>query len=227
MKPLSGALTHAEPAGPGSLVVKICGLTRSEDVECCLQNGVDFLGFNFYPGSKRHISLDSACRLIAQTSSQSKAVAVVVNPAPSLLEEILASQSFAMIQFHGNESDSFCARAGFPNWIKALPAPAGGEGSIGQFSTPYILLDSSDQGQFGGTGKTFPWSIAERLVRQFPAKRFFLAGGLHPENVASAVQRVQPFAVDVAGGVESSPGIKDASKIQSFISRAKAARTQA
>ena len=212
------------PAGP-----KICGITTPEDALGCIEAGAAALGFNFYPLSPRSIPSDADFSWIRKLKADYRdvaIVAVVVNPDATLLVRLRSAECFDAIQFHGDETPEFCAAEskGFARWIKALrvrsepdlaPAPA--------FETPYLLLDAAVPGTYGGRGETTDWGLAADFVIKHPAKRVILAGGLTPANVAGAVHRVHPHAVDTASGVESEPGRKDPAKVRSFIAAALAA----
>lgn len=211
------------PAGP-----KICGITTAEDALASIETGVAALGFNFYPPSPRSIPADADLGWIRKLKADYRDVAfvaVVVNPDEALLGKLRSAGCFDAIQFHGDETPVFCAAEsrGFTRWIKALrvrsesdlvPALA--------FETPFLLLDAAVPGTYGGSGQTTDWGLAAAFVASHPEKCVILAGGLTPENVADAVRRVHPHAVDTASGVESSPGAKDLEKIRVFITAAMA-----
>ena len=191
----------------------------------CRERTSDHTG-NFFPSSKRFLSRRSALSLLSTLPRRVTRVAVVVNPTSTELQFLLASRAFDAIQFHGDESPEFCRNSGFPVWIKAIRTSSYEltERQVHSFPTPYLLLDSdSPSGAYGGTGRLIDLSIAKRVIHAFPHRRFLLAGGLRPENVGKAISTVQPFAVDVASGVEERPGRKDHAKVEEFIRRAKAA----
>ena len=206
---------------PGTGRLKICGITREEDASICAEAGADALGFNFYPKSSRHISLE-ALDWIRGLEGMVDRVAVVVNATPELLEILVRSGCFEMIQFHGDETPEQCRNAGAGCWIKAIRAKDRKtlEEST-RFGSPHILLDAWSPAAYGGTGQTADWTMLRQCVADFPEKKFVLAGGLSPSNVAEAIRHVRPAAVDVAGGVESSPGRKDSGKVRDFIQAAR------
>jgi len=150
-------------------------------------------------------------------------VAVVVNPEEKLLSILKDAGCFDAIQFHGDESPEFCALEGssYTYWIKALRVRNDSDlEAAGSYETPFLLLDAAVPGSYGGSGHTIDWNLASGFVVSHPEKKVILAGGLNPENVAMAVSSVHPHAVDVASGVESSPGRKDPEKVRDFIASA-------
>jgi phosphoribosylanthranilate isomerase len=209
--------------GPEPGRVKICGITNQADARLCAEAGASALGFNFYPGSSRHISTD-ALEWIRGLAGLADRVAVVVNPPPDLLQTLIVSQCFELIQFHGDETPLQCATSGAPVWMKAIRAKdrASLDNST-QFDTPQILLDAWSPSTYGGTGQTADWKMLAEFAADFPARKFVLAGGLNPKNVAEAIRSVRPAAVDVAGGVESAPGRKDSAKVRDFLLAAREA----
>ena len=209
--------------GTGTGHVKICGITREEDALDCIKAKADALGFNFFPGSSRHIPLESL-EWIRQLNGLVDRVAVVVNPEPEFLDTLWRSGCFEMIQFHGDESPTLCAMSGVTNWMKAIRVRNRESlAEANRFSTPNILLDSWSPAAYGGTGKTADWTMIGEFVAEHSEHRFVLAGGLNPGNVAEAIRAVRPAAVDVAGGVEESPGKKDPAKVRDFIQAVRSA----
>ncbi len=145
-------------------------------------------------------------------------VAVVVNATLEELTALRESGCFEAVQFHGNETPELCATIGFPVWIRAVRVQ--GEHSLAQalqFNTPHLLLDAWSDASYGGTGRNIDWGSAARFVAAQPSRRLILAGGLDPGNVREAIRAVRPHAVDVASGVESSPGRKDIRRIRDFV----------
>lgn len=208
---------------PGSGHVKICGITCEEDALDCIEAGADALGFNFFPGSSRHISLESL-EWIRRLNGLVDRVAVVVNPEQELIDTLWRSGCFEMVQFHGDESPTLCAMSGVTSWMKAVRVrDRESLAEANRFSTPHILLDSWSAVAYGGTGKTADWKMIGEFLEEHPEHRFVLAGGLTPGNVAGAIRAVRPVAVDVAGGVEESPGRKDPAKVRAFIEAARGA----
>lgn len=206
------------PAAP-----KICGITNPEDALGCIEAGAAALGFNFYPPSPRSIPANADLEWIGKLKTDYPdiaLVAVVVNPDEALLGRLRSEGCFDAIQFHGDETPEFCVREGgrFARWIRALRVRS--EEDLAQastFDTPYLLLDAAVPGTYGGSGHAIDWDLAAGFVSSHPERRVILAGGLHLANVAGALAKVRPHAVDVASGVESAPGIKDPEKVKDFI----------
>jgi phosphoribosylanthranilate isomerase len=209
------------PAAP-----KICGITTPDDALGCIEAGAGALGFNFYPLSPRSIPVNGDLAWIAKLKADYPDiafVAVVVNPEEELLHRLDGAGCFDAIQFHGDETPEFCIAEGrrFPRWIKALRVRSQADlETATAFETPWLLLDAAVPGTYGGSGHSIDWDLAAGFVAAHPEKRLILAGGLNPGNVADAVAKVHPHAVDVASGVESAPGTKDPGKIREFIAKA-------
>jgi phosphoribosylanthranilate isomerase len=206
------------------LRIKICGLTTPQDALAAVELGADALGFNFFAGSKRFVGSDVAW--IGELPEIVEKVAVVVNPGWEEALAIARAPGVTALQLHGAETPEFCRRlreAGI-RFEKALPV-RGAESlvNVPDFSADTVLLDSSQAGEFGGSGRTFPWDLARNFIGANPHLRVILAGGLTPENVANAVAAVRPFGVDVTTGVEARPGRKDHGRLRAFIAAARAA----
>ena len=197
--------------------VKICGLTRPEDVDTAVSAGADALGFVFTPRSQRFLETERARELVTRVPAFIARVGLFMDQPDADVERILASVPLSLLQFHGAEPRAFCAGFGLP-YIKALAMGAAGEAErAGDYpDAAALLLDSHKPGTVGGTGKKFDWDAIPPLPRPM-----ILAGGLHPGNVRRAVRRVRPWAVDVSSGVESAPGIKSPEKVIEFIKEAK------
>lgn len=204
--------------------VKICGLTTPQDAAAAIEFGADALGFNFYPGSKRYLRMEVAGEWIAALPGQVEKVAILVNPSWDEARAAAATGGVTALQLHGAETPEFCRRL-MEEGIrleKALPVTGPDSlANVPDFFTPTVLLDSGGAGEFGGSGRTFPWGIARDFVQAHPHLRVILAGGLTPENVAEAVAMVRPFGVDVTSGVESAPGRKDHTRLRDFIAAAR------
>ncbi|MCK2147699.1 phosphoribosylanthranilate isomerase [Marinobacter alexandrii] len=195
--------------------VKICGLTRTEDVESAVASGADALGFVFYESSPRAVSIADAQQLIRSVPAFVSVVGLFVNPTEQEVREVLEHLPLDLLQFHGDESPEFCSQFQ-RRWIKAVRVQ-NREQVIQAFNQYHeaagLLVDAWDPDRYGGTGKSFNWDL-------IPSERplpLILAGGLSSDNVFRAVEQVQPWAVDVSGGVERSKGIKDIQKISDFI----------
>lgn len=194
--------------------IKICGIKTANEALAAMDAGADLIGFNFYPKSPRYISVGQ-CRDVMSVMRKYGHITYVGVFVNAPLEEIRATMdtcALTLAQLHGDETpemlNTFYGRA-----FKAFRGvPLTLNGFIRE-EPPAFLLDASVKGAYGGTGVTADWSTAAELARQYP---LLLAGGLTPENVAEAVRRVRPWGVDVASGVESSPGVKDANKMKAF-----------
>jgi len=204
--------------------VKICGLTNREDAEAAIACGADALGFNFYPGSRRCISLAENESWIRELPPFVSRVAVLVNAPLDEARRIAASPAIHLLQLHGDEDTEYCrelAKAGVL-FIKALRL-SGREvfRDAEAFSTRNLLLDAHVLGEFGGTGAHSDLMLAAEFARTHRGMNVTLAGGLTPGNVGEAIAKVQPYAVDVAGGVEAGPRRKDTAKMQAFCDAAR------
>lgn len=181
--------------------------------------GADAIGLVFYAKSPRAVDIEQAREILAALPPFVTSVGLFVDAERSELERILASVPLDLLQFHGDESVQQCEAFGRP-YIKALRVKAGGDiaAQVARYpSAQGILLDAYVEGVPGGTGEAFDWS----LIPQTLSKPLILAGGLRPDNVAEAVSRVRPYAVDVSGGVEASKGVKDVEKVDAFIRAAR------
>ena len=194
--------------------IKICGLTRPQDVRAAVELGADAIGFVFYPPSPRAVGIDQAAELVALLPPFITAVGLFVNPSREEIRAVLERVPLQLLQFHGDETDADCAGHGRP-WIKAARMRPGVD--LVEFAASHprasgILVDAFVEG-YGGGGRTFDWSlIPDGFVRPL-----VLSGGLDADNVGEAVRRLRPWAVDVSSGVESGKGIKDAARIAAFI----------
>ncbi|WP_047285067.1 MULTISPECIES: phosphoribosylanthranilate isomerase [Pseudomonas] len=194
---------------------KICGITRIEDALAAVAAGADAIGLVFYAKSPRAVNVQQARAIIAALPPFVTTVGLFVNASRCELGEILDAVPLDLLQFHGDESAADCEGYHRP-YIKALRVKAGDDIAAACLAYPRasgILLDTYVEGVPGGTGEAFDWS----LVPQGLSKPIILAGGLTPDNVAAAIARVRPYAVDVSGGVEQGKGIKDPAKIQAFM----------
>ena len=196
--------------------IKICGIKTLEDALAAIDAGVDYLGFNFYRRSVRFIEKRACAEItsvLKKEHSRIKLVGVFVNSLVEEIKDILDTCSLDMAQLHGDETaEMLKALDG-----KAFKAFRGIPESIDGFvrsESPVFLVDASVKGVYGGSGVTADWTGAAELAQKYP---LLLAGGLTPENVAEAVRQVKPWGVDVASGVESAPGEKDASKMKAFV----------
>ena len=203
--------------------IKICGITNLEDALASADSGADALGFNFYKKSPRCIEPEKAAESIAQLPPFVMPVGIFVNEREEKIREIQQLASLQALQFHGDESPEFCQRFG-GRVIKAFQVKDKESlKNMAHYHVGAFLLDSYRDGVRGGTGVTFDWHLAV-VAKTFG--KVILAGGLTPENVAEAVKLVQPYGVDVAGGVEKEKGIKDHAKIKKFIAEVRRAARQ-
>ena len=195
--------------------VKVCGITGYEDAALALDNGVDALGFNFFPRSPRFINPLEARRIIDRLPPLTLCVGLFVNvPGQDEINEIARAAGVHVLQLHGDESPEYCRRLG--NWPLIKAVRIGKDAmpeNLDAFPVRAFLLDSKDDILFGGTGKPFDWTRALGIKKIRPV---ILAGGLRPENVSEAIRIVMPYAVDVCSGVESQPGKKDPEKVKAL-----------
>jgi len=198
--------------------VKICGMTRVEDVQAAAQAGADAIGLVFYPPSPRFLSLDWARQLAGEVPPFVSTVALFVNPSAAEVYSVVERVKPAMLQFHGEEAPEFCKQFGVP-YLKACRVQPGID--LLKYLRPYSgaagwLLDSH-VAEYGGVGESFDWSLVPAERVRDDMRPLVLSGGLTRDNVREAVRRVRPWAVDVSSGVEVSKGIKDAARIAAFI----------
>jgi phosphoribosylanthranilate isomerase len=201
--------------------VKVCGITNLEDALAALEAGAEMLGFNFYARSPRYVSPAEARRVVERLPEGIECVGVFVNEAtPEEVERVAREACIGAAQLHGDETPEFCRALRDLTTIKALRVGPGFDvEAAAAYPTDALLLDAYVAGEWGGTGHTFDWSLARRTREAVP--KLFLAGGLRPDNVASAVAAVRPYAVDVCSGVETSPGRKSPSLMRRFVEQAK------
>jgi len=195
--------------------VKICGLTREQDVRDAVELGVDAIGLVFYPPSPRAVSPEAGAALAAAVPAFVTLVGLFVDAEPAAVRAVLQQVPLGALQFHGNEAPDYCAAFERP-WIKAVAMRDGIDPleQARRFSgAASLLLDTFDPRVAGGTGRRFDWD----KVPPDLAPRVVLAGGLDADNVADAIACVRPHAVDVSGGVEASKGIKDRTMISEFM----------
>ena len=195
--------------------IKICGITNIDDALMSIDAGADALGFNFVPDTPRYLkNTKAAAKIIEQLPPFITTVGLFVNAASGLIQSIADECHLDMLQLHGDESPQFCQ--GFNRRvIKAVRVKDELSCSrLSDYRVSGYLLDTYVKGALGGTGVAFDWSLAVK-AKQYG--RIVLAGGLDPDNVASAVKQVRPYGVDVSSRVEASPGRKDPVKVRAFI----------
>jgi phosphoribosylanthranilate isomerase len=202
-----------------SLRVKICGITNRDDAMAALDAGADALGFILYEKSKRFIPIEKAIEIIEDLPPFVTTVAVTVDATKEFTNLGWRKQlkHFGAAQLHGHESPVHCRAVGkYLPVIKVIPTDEAAQISPGAYAVSAFLLDTPSP-EHGGTGKSFDWSLAVEFKKRIGTKPLILSGGLNPENVAKAIETVHPHAVDVASGVELSPGKKDHAKLREFI----------
>jgi phosphoribosylanthranilate isomerase len=202
-----------------SVKIKICGITNVPDARAAVDAGADMIGLMFWEESPRHVASRTAMEIARQVPPFVARVGVFVNAPEDRVRRAIRECGLNLVQFHGDETPEYCVQFGLMSLkafrirdvdsLKILPA----------YPTDAWLLDAYAPGTPGGTGETFNWDLAVEAQRF--GRPVFLAGGLTPENVAEAVRKVQPYAVDVSSGVESAPGKKDPDKIRRFITAAR------
>jgi len=202
--------------------IKICGLTRAEDVEAAIKAGADAVGFVF-TASPRRISIDTAKRLSGYVPRGVLSVGLFLDQDRSEIEQVVSAVPLDILQFHGCETEQECSFFNMP-WLKAVAmenaeslkrAERDFSGASG------LLLDSHSKGKRGGSGKLFDWSLSKPVD-----KPVWLAGGLNPDNVGEAIHAVRPYAVDVSSGVETQPGIKAATRMNAFVQAVRTAENE-
>jgi phosphoribosylanthranilate isomerase len=195
--------------------IKICGITQVDSALAAADAGADAIGLVFYANSSRAVSAAQAAAICAALPPFVSTIGLFVDASADEINAVLDAVPLSALQFHGAEAPDFCARFARP-YLKALRMRADLDlfAAAEQFAgASALLLDTYRAGVAGGTGEVFDW---QRVPREL-APRIVLAGGLNPDNVAQAVAQVRPYAVDVSGGVESAPGVKDITRIHSFV----------
>jgi len=194
--------------------IKICGITRARDGVAAAQAGADAIGLVFYPPSPRFLNVERAREIRDALPPFVQTVALFVNPDAAQVAQVIGRVQPALLQFHGEETPAFCAQFGLP-YLKACRVSPGVDllKYLQPFSTACGWLLDAHVEEYGGVGASFDWSLVPPNLE----RPLVLSGGLTRENVATAVRRVKPWAVDVSSGVESAKGIKDAAKIAAFI----------
>lgn len=199
--------------------VKICGITRPEDGVAAARLGVDAIGLVFYEKSPRNVSVEQAKVICDALPAFVTVVSLFLNPDVKQVEEVLAACPIDLIQFHGDETAEFCSGFNKP-YIKALGMAKNSDllQQVNAYSSARgLLLDSHEMGAAGGTGLKFNWEDIPQEYRQ----SIILAGGLTPDNVATAIKQVRPYGVDLSSGVEAEPGIKDVALMEKLMSQVK------
>jgi len=196
--------------------IKICGIKTLNDALAAIEAGADYLGFNFYRRSVRFIEKRACAEMtsvLKKEHTQIKLVGVFVNALVEEIKDILDTCSLDLAQLHGDETAEMLKALDGKAYKAFRGIPESLDGFV-RSESPAFLVDASVKGVYGGSGVTADWNGAAELAQKYP---LLLAGGLTPENVAEAVRQVKPWGVDVASGVESAPGEKDASKMKAFV----------
>ena len=199
--------------------VKICGFTRANDALCAAQLGVDAIGLVFYEPSPRHVTLEQARAIVAALPPFVTVVGLFVNAQQADVNQLIDQLALDVLQFHGDEDQLFCSSFRLP-YIKAVRVQQGSDiiQAAQTFSDAQgLLLDAWHPDVQGGTGLQFDWSIVADVLTQELVLPLILAGGLDAENIYTAIETTQPYAVDVSSGVESAKGIKDSLRMTDFL----------
>ncbi len=199
-------------------VIKICGITNLEDAIMAVEAGADALGFNFYQPSPRYTTPQQAREIIEQLPDSILKVGVFVNETtPEIVRNIAEQAGLTALQLHGDESPDYCHElAATHDVIKVFAVARDFDITVvHRYEITAVMLDTKHNTLRGGTGNTFDWSIAQEVSKT--VSKLYLAGGLSPENVADAVERVRPFAVDACSALESEPGKKDHKRVREFV----------
>jgi phosphoribosylanthranilate isomerase len=195
--------------------VKICGITRVEDAMAAIHAGADALGFVFYAPSPRAVSVAQVQAIVSALPPFVSKVGLFVNATADEVRQVIAATGLDCLQFHGDEAEDYCAQFNLPYYkaIRVKPGLNLIQCELDFASAVALLLDTYSEKAVGGTGEAFDWSLIPANMQ----KPVILAGGLNPDNVAKAVSSVQPYALDVSGGVEVEKGIKSSIKIAAFM----------
>ena len=202
--------------------VKICGNTNYEDARLAADLGADYLGFIFVPSSKRVLTIEKAEGILAKLADFKNIVGVFCNQPKKEVEAVAQRLQLKFLQFHGEETALYCdsfIQKGYEIIKTFHVKDAMSLKRIAEYNVSAFLFDTYSHSEKGGSGIPFDWSIIED--KPYVHDKLFLAGGLGPLNVAEAIEKVRPFAVDVASGVESGPGTKDPRLLRAFIENAK------
>jgi phosphoribosylanthranilate isomerase len=198
-------------------LLKICGITRAEDLACCHEHGVHGIGINLWPGSPRYLELERAKQLLHARAGEQVIVGVFVDPSVDEVRRAARELRLDVVQLHGDADPTPVAELALP-WVQVVRGtPDFSRVRIPRRPPSWILLDARVPG-FGGAGEITDWTWAATAVRHFAPLPVWLAGGIDPTNAARAIETVKPTGLDVASGAERAPGIKDADKIAALAS---------
>lgn len=207
----------------GRVRAKVCGLTRTQDIQAAVRSGADAIGLVFYPGSRRAVSIEQAVALRAQVPAFVSVVALFVNAPQAEVHDVIAQVQPDLLQFHGDESAAYCEAFGH-RYVRAFrvggPDMASAEQVLAAcrryMSASAWLFDSHSAG-YGGSGRALDPALLDYVLQAPDSRPVVLAGGLRPDTVAQSIRTIRPYAVDVSSGVEAAPGIKSAEQIAAFI----------
>jgi len=200
---------------------KICGITNLMDAKVAVENGASAIGLIFYEKSPRAISIENAKSISKQLSYSVIRVGVFVNQNKDFIDKTISDVQLNMIQLHGDESSNFCNQFEVPVFKAVRIKNEASLSVMNQYNVGGILLDTFSNKQYGGTGKTFDWSLINEQIDT----PIILSGGLNPDNILDAIDSVKPAAIDVNSGVELSPGKKDHQKINLLFEKLKNTNT--
>jgi phosphoribosylanthranilate isomerase len=209
----------------GRTRIKLCGMTREEDVDAAVALGIDAIGLIFYGPSPRYVSIEQAARLVARLPLSIDAVGVFVDASRAHIDEVLDRVPLTLLQLHGDETPEQCAgfRIPFIKVARVRPALDLLEFAAAFDQAVALLLDTHTA-VYGGSGKVFDWSLVPpALTGPDAARPVVLSGGLNAANVADGIARVRPAAVDALSGIESAKGIKDATAMRDFVAAVRSA----
>jgi phosphoribosylanthranilate isomerase len=204
-----------------SVKVKICGITNEPDAVAAAQAGADALGFNFYEHSPRYVTIEQAAGIMRNLPPTVVRVGVFVNAAEDQVFRAIGECGLNLLQFHGEETPDYCLQFGLMSMKAIRMRNTQSLEALQQYKTDAWLLDAWSPDKLGGTGEKFDWDLA--IQARNLGRLIFLAGGLTSENVGEAVRKVQPYAVDVSSGVETTPGKKDLARVKAFVQAAQEA----
>ncbi|HYS26438.1 MAG TPA: phosphoribosylanthranilate isomerase [Vicinamibacterales bacterium] len=202
-----------------ALFIKVCGITRLTDALHAVEHGATAVGFVLWPRSPRAVTVERAAEIIAELPSNVMTVGVFVNEPVDAIRQVVERARLTAVQLHGDEPPAYADALDWPV-IRAVSVNDIGEASEAWSPDTALLVDNIDPVRRGGTGAAIDWSQAAVIAQK---RRVVLAGGLTPDNVASAIRAVRPYGVDVSSGVESAPGVKDFDKVAQFIANARGA----
>lgn len=233
---LGAGRSEIPPLFQGSSVfrIKICGVRTPEDARLAFEAGADAVGLNFYPQSPRYVDYQAAAKIRAEVPADATVVGVFAQAPKEQVTKYWESLPLSLVQLHGDEPAAYIRQLEDLDLLKAFRLVAGDPGAITQIdefvnecrsdagaNLRLILLDAFNPAVLGGTGERADWLLAQKVAERADFPPLILAGGLTPENVATAIEQARPYGVDVASGVESSPGRKDFGKVLAFVAAAR------